>query len=709
MSAHLENLNPEQLQAIEKFDIPLLVLAGAGTGKTRVIVTKIAHIIKSGLAYPNEILAVTFTNKAAREMHLRISALTGLASPAMWFGTFHAIAAKILRINCEQIGLTSNFQIIDTDDQTRMIKAIMTEKNIDSKKLNPKLILSIISGWKDQALLPEKMQRSDIGGESERVAFEIYKVYQPRLKANNLVDFGDLLLLNLELFKHNPEILYSYQNRFRYILVDEYQDTNVAQYMWLRILAQNNQNICCVGDDDQSIYGWRGARIENILRFEQDFPGAKVIKLEQNYRSTKHILHAASKLISNNSGRYGKVLWTQDDQGHKIRVNNFWNDSEEAKYIAMTIRHKQQEYSLNSMAVLVRASFQTRVIEEEFMASGISYAVIGNMKFYERMEVKDIIAYLRLTINQNDDLALERIINKPRRGVGNVALQKLKSCATEHSCSLFAAITILIARGEFKGQLGTSLDNFVELVKKWNGLFKYANHKEVVETMIEDAKYLYMLDAEKISKDDAENRISNVKELVNAIGEFDNIEQFLEHVSLATEEAGDNNQPKVSLMTLHAAKGLEFELVFLPGWEEGIFPSGRTIEENSYAGLEEERRLAYVGITRARKECHISSAKSRRVFGQWQYNAPSRFIEELPGDCCEMSTSAVNKLAEKPTFQNSFAKPIPVANSKFQINQRVEHNKFGRGIVVKLEGEFVHVYFEGMGIKKMAGSFLKNP
>lgn len=710
---HLINLNDAQSLAVQKFDAPLLVLAGAGTGKTRVIVSKIAHIIKSKMAWPNEILAVTFTNKAAKEMHQRIAELTNLPNPGMYFGTFHAIAAKILKMNCEIVGLTNNFQIIDTDDQVRMIKAIMLEKGLDAKKVNPKLLLNVISGWKDQALLPAKIQRSDLSSDIEKMAFEVYNQYQPKLKSNNLVDFGDLLLHNLEIFRASSEILASYQNRFKYILVDEYQDTNIAQYMWLRILAQQNPNICCVGDDDQSIYGWRGAKIENILRFEKDFPGAHIVKLEQNYRSTKYILQAASALIANNSGRYGKILWTGDDHGHKLKINNFWNDSEEAKYIAMQIRRKLGEYNASNIAVLVRASFQTRVIEEEFMASGIAYAVIGNMKFYERMEVKDIIAYIRLAVNNNDDLAFERIVNKPRRGVGDVALQKLKQSALMNNCSLLSAISILAAQGELKGQIRAALENFVELVKKWNSLFKYVDHKDVIKTMIEDVRYIYMLEAEKVSKEDAENRISNVKELIEAIGEFTNIGEFLEHVSLVSDDNNSGPQSKVNIMTLHAAKGLEFDLVFLPGWEEGLFPSGRTLEENSFAGLEEERRLAYVGITRAKQECHISSAKSRRVFGQWQYNSPSRFIEELPADCCEMSFSAANKIQEKQKFE--YAQPAPatyesnvkqVGNDKFHINQRINHSKFGNGIIIKLDGNFAHIHFNGIGIKKISTDFL---
>lgn len=701
LDTHLENLNNVQTEAVHNFDTPLLVLAGAGTGKTRVIVSKIAQIIKSGLAWPNEILAVTFTNKAAKEMHERIAKLVTLHEPGRWFGTFHAIAAKILKINCDLVGLTNNFLIIDYDDQIKLIKSLLSEHNIDPQKYSPKLLLAIINSWKDQALTPDKINNADARFPAEQVAKDLYKSYQNRLLSNNIVDFGDLLLHNLTIFTKNPIILEGYQNRFKYILVDEYQDTNVAQYLWLRILAQKNNNICCVGDDDQSIYGWRGAKIENILRFEKDFPGAHVVKLEQNYRSTKYILQAATALISNNSNRYEKILWTSDDHGHKVVVNSFWNDLEEAKYIAYQI--KQKVYTLYqpfNISTLVRAGFQTRIIEEAFIVQGIPYTVIGNMKFYERMEIKDIIAYIRLAVNHNDNLAFERIINKPKRGVGESTIAKLKQYALQNNCSLLKAINIMLLQESGKSQLKNKLSEFSDLVHKWHNLFANLSHTTVVETIISDINYIQMLESEKLSKDDAVNRIDNINELLKALEDFETVGDFLEHISLVANNDQATTSHQVNIMTLHAAKGLEFDLVFLPGWEEGLFPNSKTLEENGNNGLEEERRLAYVGITRARKEVHISAAQSRRMYNQWQYNAPSRFIKELPADCCEYSKSAE---AEQPKNEHVDT----VNNNKFSINQKVYHQKFGDGYIVKLEGNSADVFFDGLGTKKIMLSFLK--
>lgn len=701
LDTHLENLNNVQTEAVHNFDIPLLVLAGAGTGKTRVIVSKIAQIIKSGLAWPNEILAVTFTNKAAKEMHERIAKLVTLPEPGRWFGTFHAIAAKILKINCDLVGLTNNFLIIDYDDQIKLIKALLSEHNIDPQKYSPKLLLAIINSWKDQALTPDKITNADVKFPAEQVAKDLYKSYQNRLLSNNIVDFGDLLLHNLTIFTKNPTILEGYQNRFKYILVDEYQDTNVAQYLWLRILAQKNNNICCVGDDDQSIYGWRGAKIENILRFEKDFPGAYVVKLEQNYRSTKYILQAATALISNNSNRYAKILWTSDDHGHKVVINSFWNDLEEAKYIAYQI--KQKVYTLYqpcNISTLVRAGFQTRIIEEAFIVQGIPYTVIGNMKFYERMEIKDIIAYIRLAVNHNDNLAFERIINKPKRGVGESAIAKLKQYALQNNCSLLKAINIMLLQESRKSQLKNKLLEFSDLVHKWHNLFASLSHTTVVETIISDINYIQMLESEKLSKDDAINRIDNINELLKALEDFETVGDFLEHISLVANNDQATTSHQVNIMTLHAAKGLEFDLVFLPGWEEGLFPNSKTLEENGNNGLEEERRLAYVGITRARKEVHISAAQSRRMYNQWQYNDPSRFIKELPADCCEYSKSAE---VEQPKNEQASM----TNNNKFSINQKVYHQKFGDGYIVKLEGNSADVFFDGLGTKKIMLSFLE--
>jgi DNA helicase-2/ATP-dependent DNA helicase PcrA len=702
LDTHLENLNNAQAEAVHNFDTPLLVLAGAGTGKTRVIVSKIAQIIKSGLAWPNEILAVTFTNKAAKEMHERIAKLVTLSEPGRWFGTFHAIAAKILKINCDLVGLTNNFLIIDYDDQIKLIKSLLSEQNVDPQKYPPKLLLAIINGWKDQALAPEKITNADAKFPAEQIAKDLYKLYQNRLLSNNMVDFGDLLLHNLTIFIKHPAILEGYQNRFKYILVDEYQDTNVAQYLWLRILAQKNNNICCVGDDDQSIYGWRGAKIENILRFEKDFPGASVVKLEQNYRSTKYILQAATALISNNSNRYTKILWTSDDHGHKLVVNSFWNDLEEAKYIAYQIKQKAYTfYQPCDISTLVRAGFQTRVIEEAFIAQSIPYTVIGNMKFYERMEIKDIIAYIRLAVNHNDNLAFERIINKPKRGVGESAIAKLKQYASQNNCSLLKSVNIMLLQEPGKTQLKTNLLEFSNLVHKWHDLFASLSHTSVVETIISDINYIQMLESEKLSKDDAINRIDNINELLKALEDFETIGDFLEHISLVANNDQATTNHQVNIMTLHAAKGLEFDLVFLPGWEEGLFPNSKTLDENGNSGLEEERRLAYVGITRARKEVHISAAQSRRMYNQWQHNAPSRFIKELPADCCDFSKSAE---VEQP--RNEYVSSP--SNSKFSINQKVSHQKFGEGYIVKLEGNAADVFFDGLGTKKIMLSFLEH-
>ncbi len=708
LDAHLEYLNHTQLEAVHSLDTPVLVLAGAGTGKTRVIISRIVHIIKSQLAWPNEILTVTFTNKAAKEIHDRIAKLIDLPQPGKWCGTFHAIAAKILKFHCELLDLNSNFTIIDTDDQLKLIKTIMIERNLAFQQFNPKFILAIISSWKDYALTPVMVTDSDTKSQESRiVAKGIYQAYQDRLRANNLVDFGDLLLHNLKIFTTHPEILWQYQNRFKYILVDEYQDTNVAQYLWLRILAKGHNNICCVGDDDQSIYGWRGAKIENILRFEKDFPGAKIVRLEQNYRSSKYILQAASALIANNANRYGKILWTNDDGGHKLYVNTFYNDLEEAKYIAYQIQQKVPiTYQSSKIAVLVRAGFQTRVIEEAFLAYSIAYTVIGNMKFYERKEIKDIIGYIRLSMNRNDDLAFERIINKPRRGVGNRALQKLKDCGLQNGCSLLNAINLLNIQAKLTGQLKTNLLEFANLINKWHELFVKSEHSLVVQTIITDSKYLRLLEAEKTSIDDATNRIENISELIKALEGFASIQDFLEHISLISTSNDTDSSNLVNIMTLHAAKGLEFDLIFLPGWEEGLFPNSKTLEESGDQGLEEERRLAYVGITRAKKEVHISSATSRYMYNQWQYNLPSRFLKELPAECCisnKIITVTQVQQIQKLTNFNYKSEPT---TTKLLINQKVNHPKFGQGYVVKVDGNSADIFFKDQGMKKIVTSFL---
>jgi DNA helicase-2/ATP-dependent DNA helicase PcrA len=633
ISNYLKSLNTAQLEAVENIDGPLLILAGAGTGKTKVLTTRMAHIILSRKAYPSQILSVTFTNKAAREMRERITNL--VEAEGIWLGTFHSIAAKILRRHAELVGLSSNYNIIDTDDQIRLLKNIISSSNIDEKKYPPKLLLAIIQKWKDLGLTPDKISENDLGSAAHYIAKQAYFEYQKRLLSIGAVDFGDLLLLNIQLFTNHPDLLTSYQYKFRYILVDEYQDTNIAQYIWLRMLAQGHKNICCVGDEDQSIYGWRGAEIGNILRFEQDFPGAKVIRLEQNYRSTNYILSVASKVISNNTMRLGKVLWTDFSEGSKVKLAGLIDDREEARYIAGEIMSlkRNEDAKLSEMAILVRAGFQTRAFEECFMSYGLNYKVIGGFKFYERLEIRDVIAYIRVALQPDDDLALERIINTPKRAIGDATVKQLYNYAHIHNISLFKAIENMIKSEELKTRVKTPLKSLVESFNKWHELYDIKNHVEVVEIILKESGYLAMWQQDKSIE--AEGRIENIKELLRALEEFNNISEFLEHVSLVTDVDLSDQENMVNIMTLHAAKGLEFNNVFLPGWEEGIFPHQRALDESGNNGLEEERRLAYVGITRAKRELHISYTTYRRVYNQFQNQMPSRFIAELPLDSIE--------------------------------------------------------------------------
>lgn len=635
-TGYLEHLNTEQHESVLHLDGPLLVLAGAGTGKTRVLTTRIIHLLESQHCFPGQILAVTFTNKAAREMKDRLERFTN--GDGVWLGTFHAIATRILRRHAEKLGLQNNFTIIGTDDQLRLIKAIMKEQHWDEKRIPPKLMLATIQRWKDAGIPPEKLSANDKGDQRGEQAAQLYFWYQARLHTLNAVDFGDLLMFNIMLFQQHPEILEEYQQRFHYILVDEYQDTNVCQYLWLRLLAQKRKNICCVGDDDQSIYGWRGAEVGNILRFEKDFPGAKIVRLEHNYRSTQHILSAASGVIAHNNQRLGKTLHANATGGDVVHVRALWDERDESRFVAQSIQRLRMEIGLplKNTAILVRASFQTRAFEEYFMSCALPYQVIGGLRFYERREIRDVIAYIRAIVQPNDDLALERILNVPKRGIGASTLDAIHAYAREHSCSLTTAIYQMLADNKFKAKPQKTLSAFLEQLADWKLLFDQYSHAEVVERILQESGYIQMWKMDKSVE--ADGRIDNVNELVTALEEFDSIQAFLEHVSLVSDHDESKNDDMVSIMTLHAAKGLEFDAVFLCGWEEGLFPHQRAIDESGLAGLEEERRLAYVGMTRAKRWLFITYAGQRRVYNQWHHSVPSRFIEELPPEHIEHIT-----------------------------------------------------------------------
>ena len=696
--------------AVENVDGPMLVLAGAGTGKTKVLTTRIAHILMSGRAYPSQILAVTFTNKASREMRERVEKMVGPSSSGLWLGTFHSVGIKILRKHGELIGLKPNFNVLDSDDQIRLIKTLMQEMDIDDKRFAPKMVSAVIQRHKDKA---EKPEQAD-----DPLIRKMYEAYQRRMLTLNVVDFGDLLLHCITLFTAHPEVLHDYQRRFHYMLVDEYQDTNVAQYIWLRLLAQGHRNICCVGDDDQSIYGWRGAEIGNILKFEVDFPGAKVVRLERNYRSTSPILKTASHLIANNEGRLGKTLWTDAEGGPKVKVLSVWDEKHEARAVADEIEAigSLKKHPLNEIAVLVRAGHLTRAFEETFMQMGISYRVIGGLRFYERMEIRDAIAYLRLVQSSSDDLALERIINTPKRGIGDSTITNIRNIAIEQNVSLFMAIEQMLMSGGFKGKMANTLKSFIEQRHHWAKLFVTLSLRDATEKVLEESGYLGMWKAEKTPE--AQGRVENLKELLTALDEFDSLDQFLEHISLVMDADQTDDSQKANIMTLHAAKGLEFETVFLPGWEEGIFPSMRTLEEKGKEGLEEERRLAYVGITRSKRHLTISFAANRRVFNQWQTSLPSRFIDELPEDQVEvvnisgMHNTVRTGMEENRNFSrfNQFASAIPKAPAKetdgYSQGNRVFHNKFGYGTILEVQGSHLKIAFDKAGMKLLVESFV---
>ena len=653
-SEYINNLNKPQKEAVMHLDGPLLIVAGAGSGKTRVLTTRIANIIHKKKAFPNQILAVTFTNKAAKEMQVRVSKILGSAATGLsWLGTFHSICAKLLRKHASAVNLNSNFTIIDTDDQIRLIKNICKAENVDIKQLSPRYILAIIDRWKNKGFYPGEViiNHKDI---YEKTVLPIYKIYQQKLTELNSCDFGDLILHTVKILEKNSDIREIYSNNFKYILVDEYQDTNFIQSKWLNLLAQNNKNICCVGDDDQSIYSWRGAEIKNFLEFDKIYENTKVIRLEQNYRSTQNILSVASELINNNQNRVGKTLKTEMEEGDLIKLNCFKNGKDEGIGISDEIEKIKKKYSLNNIAILVRAIFQTREFEERFLKIGMPYRILGGTKFYERAEIKDCIAYLRIVYQSKDDLAFERIVNNPKRSIGDNSLKLIHEFSKKNSVNLELASRKMIEANLIKPKTKIGLTIFLDLITKWRNDLKNIkiNHIKLLQNILDESGYSAML---KNKKDlENENRIENIKELLSAMKEFDNLESFLEHVSLATSIDQDWDGEKINMMTMHAAKGLEFDAVFLPGWEEGLFPHQKSIEEKGQNGLEEERRLAYVGITRAKKRAIISFSMNRFYQGDWIDSMASRFIDELP---------------EKFLEKNSFFDDTKDENEDFEFNQ----------------------------------------
>ncbi|MEO1549704.1 MAG: UvrD-helicase domain-containing protein [Pseudomonadota bacterium] len=755
---YLDDLNPDQRAAVEALDGPVLVLAGAGTGKTKALTTRIAHLLNTGRAQPNEILSVTFTNKAAREMKSRVGKLVGGVIEGMpWMGTFHSLCVKLLRRHAELVGLKSSFTILDTDDQIRLLKQLIQAENIDDKRWPARMLAGLIDRWKNRGWTPDKVPASEAGAYNHR-GVEFYAQYQERLIALNAVDFGDLLLHVVRIFQEHEDVLEKYQRWFRYILVDEYQDTNVAQYLWLRLLAGGHKNICCVGDDDQSIYGWRGAEVGNILRFEKDFPGAVVVRLEQNYRSTPHILAAASGVIAANEDRLGKTLWTDVNEGEKLRLIGHWDGEEEARWIGEEIEAMQKgtrgldPVSLNHQAILVRASFQMRAFEDRFLTIGLPYRVIGGPRFYERMEIRDAMAYFRVVVSPEDGLAFERIVNTPKRGLGDKAQQTIFNTARQHGVGPLEGVRIVIADRLLPARACATLTQLIEAFDRWRALASSdeVNHVELAEIILDESGYTDFWKNDKSTE--APGRLDNLKELVKALDEFENLQGFLEHVSLVMDNSQEEAGEKVSIMTLHAAKGLEFPAVFLPGWEDGLFPSQRSMDENGKKGVEEERRLAYVGLTRARQHLTVSFAANRRVYNQWQSSLPSRFIDELPADHVEVLTppglygggfGAAAPAADLPqvmrgsdltdkaakadvynspgwrrlqakTGHRSLSQPSEArhmvidgaATPAHGLGDRVFHQKFGYGAVVAIEGDKLTIAFEKAGEKKVVASFV---
>ena len=637
-SDYLLNLNEKQQEAVMHLNGPLLIVAGAGSGKTKVLTSRIAHIIRSHKAFSNQILAVTFTNKAAKEMQVRVSKLLNKGATGLpWLGTFHSISAKILRKHAEAVGLKSNFTIIDQDDQTRLVKNICKAENIDIKKISPKYILAVIDKWKNKGFYPEDviLKKREV---LEKNFLKIYKIYQQKLIDLNCADFSDLILHTVKIFKNYSDICSIYSNKFKFILVDEYQDTNFIQSEWLKFLSEKNMNICCVGDDDQSIYSWRGAEIKNFLEFDKNYSGTKIVRLEKNYRSTQNILSVASKLIENNQNRVGKTLYTTQEDGELITLDCFRNVKDEATEISSTIENFKNNNSLNDIAILVRAIFQTREFEERFLKVGIPYRIIGGIKFYERAEIKDCVAYLKCINQPLDDLSFERIINVPKRSIGETTIKNISKFSKENKCSLEVSAKKLIEMNKVKPKTKVGLISLLNLLDKWRyDLKKKINHNKLLQIVLDESGYSEML---KNKKDlENENRLENIKELLNAMKEFDNLESFLEHVALATSLDQDWESEKVNLMTMHASKGLEFNIVYLPGWEEGLFPHQKSIEEKGENGLEEERRLAYVGITRAKKIAKISFSMNRFYQGDWIDSVASRFVDELPDEFIKKNNS----------------------------------------------------------------------
>ena len=729
MTEYLTRLNPEQRQAVESIDGPVLVLAGAGTGKTRVLTTRFAHILLTNRAFPNQVLAVTFTNKAAREMRERVGAILGRPAEGLWLGTFHALCARMLRRHAELVGLTSGFTILDSDDQMRLLKQVLEAQRIDTKRWAPPILMGMIQRWKDRGVTPDKVPAAEEGEYAGGLSKPLYAAYQERLKQLNTCDFGDLLLHMTEILRTRPEILAEYGRRFRYILVDEYQDTNLVQYLWLRLLAQSHRNICCVGDDDQSIYSWRGAEVENILRFEKDFPGAVIVRLERNYRSTAPILAAAAGLIANNEDRLGKTLRSGYDHapGEPVSVVSLWDSDEEARMVGERVETLRRDgHTLSEMAILVRTTAQTRAFEERMIVQGTPYRIIGGLRFYERAEIRDAVAYMRVLHQPADDLAFERVVNTPKRGVGDGALRTMHEAARAQGVPLAQAAEGLLKAGVLKGKMREALGTFFAGLHDWRAALERDGHVVVLATMLDESGYMAMWQQDKSAE--APGRIENLKELLRAVADFESLAGFLDHVSLVMENEQNADDDKLSMMTLHAAKGLEFDTVFLPGWEEGLFPSQRTLDEGGQKGLEEERRLAYVGLTRARKRAVVSFAANRRLYANWQSSIPSRFVEELPEAHVQRAGSAamqreqrlisapsvfsngplVARRAATPKVIEAWEQPArPARTEALPVGSRVFHQKFGYGRVLKVDDNRVDVLFEKAGQKRLMDSFLE--
>ncbi len=779
---YLASLNPEQRAAVEALDGPVLVLAGAGTGKTRVLTTRLAHLLSTGRAKPWSVLAVTFTNKASREMRERVEKLLGPGGGGLpWLGTFHSISARMLRTHAELVGLKNNFTILDTDDQVRLLKQIIDAEGIDEKRWPGRQLANVIDGWKNRALTPEKVPKNESFSFADGGGVKLYAHYQARLKILNACDFGDLLMHMIDIFQRHTDVLETYHRKITHLMVDEYQDTNVAQYLWLRLLAQHSKNLCVVGDDDQSIYGWRGAEVDNILRFEHDFPGAVVVRLERNYRSTGHILAAASHLIANNRGRLGKTLFTDDEEGHRVKVRGIWDGEAEARLIADDIEAwVQGNRSYADCAVLVRAAWQMRAFEERFLMLRIPYKVIGGPRFFERAEVRDVHAYLRLIRSEDDDLAFERIVNQPKRGIGEGTVQKLHAHASKPAVrfvtdngplfdentgeivteqpetpggatrfrTLIGAAREMVVTDDLPLKARTALRTFLLDLDRWREQARTMSHVELAEIVLDESGYTEMLRNDKSPQ--AQTRLENLKELVQSMGQYDTLEAYLEHVALVLDIEAESEAENVQLSTLHAAKGLEFPLVFLPGWEEEVFPSKRSIDENGEKGLEEERRLAYVGITRARESARISFAANRQIYGRWQTVLPSRFIDELPAKSVDAvsetgytmqaggvreAASRLDSFAPGAGFNSAYQSPgwrraqenmskgggsrAPMidgearlvarsgdSDAAYRKGDRIFHQKFGYGRVRQVEGNKLTVDFDKAGEKRVIDSFV---